>query len=182
MIRQFSVLSLFTLLLFTVSSGIISSSLSLQVTTTAFAQPFSSSSSLADEIIDETTSSSVQDSSSDENVLDDSNEFGDEDAAINQDNEEDQDDANVGLQDQESEQAQDSEQEAANTNVDLDVQEGVQQPLSLPTPPTPGPPSPPPPPVVITCAGEPATRVGTANGETIIGTAARDVIAALGGQ
>ena len=131
MTRQFSVLSLFTLLLFTVSSGIIhSSSVSLQTTVAAFAQTSSSSPSLADDIIDE-TSTSLQDSTSDDNVLEDSNEFGDEAAAIGQDNTEDQDAANVGLQEQ------DETQEAANTNVDSDMQEGGQ----LVQPPTTEPPT-----------------------------------------
>jgi Ca2+-binding RTX toxin-like protein len=132
MTRQFSVLSLFTLLLFTVSSGIIhSSSASLQTTMAAFAQTSSSSPSLADDIIDE-TSTSLQDSTCDDNVLEDSNEFGDEAAAIGQDNTKDQDTANVGLQEQ------DEAQEAANTNVDSDMQEGgqlVQPPAT--EPPTP---------------------------------------------
>jgi hypothetical protein len=125
MIRQFSVLSLFTLLLFTVCSGIISSSsLSLQTTTAAFAQTpsSSSSSSLAQDIIDGTLQG--QDSSADDNVLEDNNEFGDEDAAIDQDNEADQDAANVGLQEEDATQEQEQEQDAANTNVDSDVQEG----------------------------------------------------------
>jgi hypothetical protein len=34
----------------------------------------------------------------------------------------------------------------------------------------------------VTCQGVPATKVGTANGETITGTPGRDVIAALGGD
>jgi hypothetical protein len=96
--------------------------------TAAFAQPFSSS--LADGIIDE-TSASLQDSSSDDNLLGGSNEFADEDAAIDQDNTEEQDDANVGLQDQDGVQEQDESQDAANTNVDSDVQVGEQLP---PTP------------------------------------------------
>jgi hypothetical protein len=96
--------------------------------TAAFAQPFSSS--LADGIIDE-TSASLQDSSSDDNLLGGSNEFADEDAAIDQDNTEEQDDANVGLQDQDGVQEQEESQDAANTNVDSDVQVGEQLP---PTP------------------------------------------------
>jgi hypothetical protein len=96
--------------------------------TAAFGQPFSSS--LADGIIDE-TSASLQDSSSDDNLLGGSNEFADEDAAIDQDNTEEQDDANVGLQDQDGVQEQDESQDAANTNVDSDVQVGEQLP---PTP------------------------------------------------
>jgi hypothetical protein len=106
--------------------------------TAAFAQPFSSS--LADGIIDE-TSASLQDSSSDDNLLGGSNEFADEDAAIDQDNTEEQDDANVGLQDQDGVQEQDESQDAANTNVDSDVQVGEQlPPTPTPTPtPTPAP-------------------------------------------
>jgi hypothetical protein len=98
MTRQFSVLSLFSLLLLTMSLGVLSFSPPLQtITITAvFAQP--SSSSLADEIIDETLQG--QDSSADDNVLEDSNEFGDEDAAIEQDNTQDQNEANVELQEQ----------------------------------------------------------------------------------
>ena len=104
--------------------------------TAAFAQQFSSS--LADGIIDE-TSTSLQDSSSDDNLLGGSNEFADEDAAIDQDNTEEQDDANVGLQDQDGVQEQDESQDAANTNVDSDVQVGEQLPPT-PTPtPTPEP-------------------------------------------
>ena len=122
-------LALFTLLLLSVSSsGVLSSSLSsLQTSTAPFAQTPSSSSSLADEIIDE-TATSVQDSSAGDNILGDSNEFGDEDAAIEQDNEAEQDAANVGLQDEDATQEQDQTQDAANTNLDLDVQEGVQRP------------------------------------------------------
>jgi hypothetical protein len=104
--------------------------------TAAFAQPFSSS--LADGIIDE-TSTSLQDSSSDDNLLGGSNEFGNEDAAIDQDNTEEQDDANVGLQDQDGVQEQDESQDAANTNVDSDVQVGEQlppEPEPEPEPPT----------------------------------------------
>ncbi len=74
----------------------------------AFAQT-PSSSSLADEIIDE-TATSVQDSSADDNVLEDSNEFGDDGAAIEQDNTEEQDAANLGLQDQDGVQEQDQAQ------------------------------------------------------------------------
>ncbi len=121
-------LALFTLLLLTVSSsGVLSPSSSLQTSTAVFAQTPSSSSSLADEIIDE-TATSVQDSSAGDNILDDSNEFGDEDAAIEQDNEAEQDAANVGLQDEDATQEQDQTQDAANTNLDLDMQEGVQRP------------------------------------------------------
>jgi hypothetical protein len=138
MIQQSSALSLFSLLLLTTSLGVLSFS-PLQTITAAFAQnPPSSSSSLADEIIDE-TAISVQDSSAADNVLEGSNEFGDEDAAIEQDNTAEQDDANVGAQEQEQESAQD----AANT--DVDVQEGVQQPPP-PTEPPGLPPPPPPPP------------------------------------
>ena len=72
-----AMLALFTLLLLTVSLGELSSS-SLQTTMATFAQT-PSSSSLADEIIDE-TATSVQDSSADDNVLEDSNEFGDDGA------------------------------------------------------------------------------------------------------
>jgi hypothetical protein len=148
MTRQSSVLTLFGLLILTVSSGVLSSSLPLQTSTTAvFAQ---TSSSLADEIIDETLQG--QDSSADDNILEDSNEFGGEDAAIEQDNEEDQDSANVGLQDEDATQEQEQGQDAANTNVDSDVQEGeqVEPPLPPTQPPTepptepPGPPLPPP--------------------------------------
>jgi Ca2+-binding RTX toxin-like protein len=136
-------------LLLALPSGVLPS---LQTTTAAFAQP-SSSSSLAQDIIDE-TATSVQDSSSDDIVLEDSNEFGDEGATVDQDNTEDQDAANVGLQDQDGIQEQDSAQDAANRNVDVDVQEGVQreQPPPPPTEPPeeppgpPGPPGPPPPP------------------------------------
>jgi hypothetical protein len=102
----------------------------------AFAQTSPSSSSLADKIIDETTTS-VQDSSSDDNVLEDSNEFGNEGAALEQDNEADQDDANVGLQEQGTEQEQDQTQDAANTNVDSDVQVGEQLPPTEPPGPQP---------------------------------------------
>jgi hypothetical protein len=96
----------------------------------------SSSSSLADEIIDE-TATSVQDSSANDNVLEDNNAFGDEDAAIEQDNEEDQDAANVGLQDEDVTQEQDQTQDAANTNVDSDVQVGEQVEQQPPPPPPP---------------------------------------------
>jgi hypothetical protein len=119
-------LALFTLLLLSVSSSGVLSSSPLQTSTAAFAQT-PSSSSLADEIIDE-TATSVQDSSAGDNILGDSNEFGDEAAAIGQDNEAEQDAANVGLQDEDATQEQEQEQDAANTNLDLDVQEGVQRP------------------------------------------------------
>jgi hypothetical protein len=117
LISQYStsavVLALFTLLLLTIPAGVLSSSsLSLQTTTAAFAQQSpSSSSSLADEIIDEATTSSVQDSSADENVLEDSNEFGDEAAAIEQHNTENQDAAGLGLQDQDGVQELEEEQQ-----------------------------------------------------------------------
>src|ERR671919_2447834 len=102
MSRQFSVLSLFSLLLLTMSLGVLSFS-PLQTITAAFAQT-SSSSSLADHIIDE-TATYVQDSSAGDNILDDNNEFGDEAAAIDQDNTEDQDTATIGLQDEDVTQA-----------------------------------------------------------------------------
>jgi hypothetical protein len=126
------VLTMFTLMVLAalpVGGGILQA---IPLPTAAFAQS-PSSYSLADKIIEE-TATSVQDSSADDNVLDDNNQFGDEDAAIDQDNTEDQDDANVGLQDQDEVQEQDEAQDAANTNFDLDVQEGVQQEFPLPTP------------------------------------------------
>jgi hypothetical protein len=97
-------LALFTLLLLTTLGVLSFSPLQTITITAAFAQ--SPSSSLADEIIDETFQD--QDSSFDDNVLEDENEFGDEDAAIEQDNTAEQDAANVGAQEQEA------AQEAAN--------------------------------------------------------------------
>jgi hypothetical protein len=148
MTQQSSILSLFTLLLLTVFlGGLLLSSSSLQtiIVTAAFAQsPSFPSSSLADEIIDEATATSVQDSSSDDNVLEDSNEFGDEAAVIDQDHTaEEQDAVNVGLQDEDATQEQEQEQDAANINVDSDVQEGTQRPQQQPPPPTEEPPIPP---------------------------------------
>jgi hypothetical protein len=63
----------------------------------------------------------------------DSNEFADEDAAINQDNTEDQDAANLGLQDEDATQEEEQAQHAANLNVDFDIQVAQQ----LPPPPLP---------------------------------------------
>jgi hypothetical protein len=147
MTQQSSVIPLFSLLLLMTSLGVSSFS-PLQTTMAAFAQtsPSSSSSpSLAQDIIDETTTS-VQDSSSDDNVLEDDNEFGDEAAAVEQDNTaEDQDAASIGLQDEDATQEQEQEQDAANTNVDFDLQVGVQQPPPPPPEPTPTPPPPEPP-------------------------------------
>ncbi|HYZ60719.1 MAG TPA: hypothetical protein VE544_13765 [Nitrososphaeraceae archaeon] len=76
-----------------------------------------------------------QDSSSDENVLDNDNDFGDDIAAVGQDNEADQDAPNVGIQDQDVTQEQDQTQDAVNTNVDFDIQV-AQQVEQQPPPPT----------------------------------------------
>ena len=125
--------TMFTLMLFAslpATGGVLQAT---PLPAAAFAQTSPSSSSLADKIIEE-TATSVQDSSSDDNLLEDNNQFGDEAAAIEQDNAEDQEDANVGAQNQDEVQEQDAAQDAANTNFDLDVQEGIQQELPPPTP------------------------------------------------
>src|SRR5918992_2132775 len=109
------VLTMFTLMLFAslpATGGVLQAT---PLPAAAFAQTSPSSSSLADKIIEE-TATSVQDSSSDDNVLEDNNQFGDEAAAIEQDNTEDQDAANADLQDEDATQEQEQEQDAANAN------------------------------------------------------------------
>jgi hypothetical protein len=86
----------------------------------------------------------IQDSSADDNILANENTFGDDLAAIDQDNLADQDALNVGFQGQDLTQTTDQVQDAANINFDLDVQEAIQQELDevIVTPGPPGPPGP----------------------------------------
>ena len=148
------------LIVFSLAGLAIPSGILLQTTpTAAFAQSSEDGSGDSDaeeaqEVDDEATS--AQDSSSDDNVLENDNDFGDDIAAIGQDNEADQDAVNVGVQEQDATQDIDQEQDAANVNVDFDIQVGQQ--VERQPPPPPEPPGPPPEERGIFCA---SVNVGT---------------------
>jgi hypothetical protein len=67
----------------------------------------------------------------------DSNEFGNEGAAIDQDNTADQGGANLGLQDEDAAQDQDTQQDATQDDLEVQVGDSVQQQSQQPPPPPP---------------------------------------------
>ena len=130
------------LIIFSLVGLAIPSGAGVLLQTVAFAQTLEANGDAEDGQVVDNESTRNQDSSADDNVFENDNDFGDDIAAIGQDNTADQDTANLGLQEQEAEQEQEQEQDAANLNVDSDVQVGEQveqPPPPPPTEPTPGP-------------------------------------------
>jgi hypothetical protein len=126
------------LIVFSLAGLAIPSGILLQTTPAAFAQSSEDGDAEDGQEVDN-ESTTAQDSSSDDNVLENGNDFGDDIAAVGQDNEADQDAANLGVQDQDLTQDIDQDQDAANIDVDFDVQVGQQVERQPPPPPEPEP-------------------------------------------